>query len=174
MIAVYIILALLVIFIAVLLIRTAMFKPAKTDEKSFEDVEFDRDKAVDNLAALIKCKTVSYRDPALEDDAEFQKLIYLLPELYPNVFKTCTLKKLPDRALLFHWKGRTPGKPAVMMAHYDVVPVVEENWEKPPFEAIIEDGVMWGRGTLDTKITSSPPALSLKTTSTSHSRAEKR
>ena len=153
MIAVYIILALLVIFIAVLLIRTAMFKPAKADEKSFEDVEFDRDKAVDNLAALIKCKTVSYRDPALEDDAEFQKLIYLLPELYPNVFKTCTLKKLPDRALLFHWKGRTPGKPAVMMAHYDVVPVVEENWEKPPFEAIIEDGVMWGRGTLDTKVT---------------------
>ena len=146
-----IILAALLIFIAVILVRTAKFQPKAPPELSTEAVEFDRDKAISSLAELIKCKTISYTDPSLEDDAEFEKLISKLPELYPNVFAKCEFSQLPDRALLFRWAGKSADEPAVLMAHYDVVPVNEENWDKPAFEAIIEDGVMWGRGTLDTK-----------------------
>lgn len=149
----WIILAAVVAFLAVVLIRTAMFKPKDDGKKEYEPVEFDRDAAINSLAELIKCRTVSYYDHTLEDDAEFEKLIGKLPELFPNVVKTCPLMRFEDRGLLFHWKGRGDGKPAVLMAHYDVVPVEEENWTHPAFEAEISDGIMWGRGTLDTKVT---------------------
>ncbi len=149
----YAILGAVVLFFAVVLIRTAMFKPKAQPPISDEEVEFDREKTVQALSALVKCKTISYNDKSMEDDGQFQKLIDLLPHLYPNVAKNCELTKLPDRALLFKWTGKSSAAPSVMMAHYDVVPVNEDGWEKPPFAAIIEDGVMWGRGTLDTKVT---------------------
>lgn len=149
----WIILALVVAFLAVVLIRAAMFKPKDSGKKDFEEVEFDRAAAVNALGELVKCRTVSYNDHTLEDDAEFEKLIGKLPELYPNVVKTCPMQRFEERGLLFHWKGKGDGKPSVLMAHYDVVPVEEENWTHPAFDAEIVDGVMWGRGTLDTKVT---------------------
>ena len=145
--------ALVVVFLAVVTVRTLRFTPKPQPELSREEVRFDRDAAVDALAQLVRCKTVSYNDHSLEDESEFQKLISLLPRLYPDVMETCEFRQLPDRALLLRWPGKSPGDPSVMMAHYDVVPVNEEAWDKPPFDAILEDGVLWGRGTLDTKVT---------------------
>ncbi len=149
----YIILGLVAGFVTVLLFRALIFKPKAQPAVSQEAVSFNQAAAMDALAKLVQCKTVSNVDPALEDNAEFDKLISMLPELYPHVFDACALQQLPDRALLFRWPGKSEAAPSVMMAHYDVVPVEEDKWEKPPFAAIIEDGVMWGRGTLDTKVT---------------------
>ncbi len=141
----------LIVFVAVILIRAAAFKPKDQPKADSTPVDFDREAAVDALAELVKCKTVSYMDPALEDDAEFEKLIGKLPALYPHVFATCEFTRFPDRSLLFRWKGRNEGASAVLMAHYDVVPVDESGWDKPAFEGITQDGCLWGRGTLDTK-----------------------
>lgn len=149
----WIILALIAAFLAVVLVRAAMFKPKDGAKRELEEVEFDRAAAVDALGELVRCRTVSYNDPSLEDDVEFEKLIGKLPELYPNVIKTCPMQRFEDRGLLLRWQGRGVGKPSVLMAHYDVVPVEEENWTHPAFDAEIADGVMWGRGTLDTKVT---------------------
>ena len=149
----YIIAAVVALFFCVILLRAAMFNPKAQPAAGTEEVDFDREAAVKSLQALIRCKTVSYNDPALEDDGEFEKLIASLPGLYPRVFDVCSVNRLPDRGLLFRWPGKSDGEPSVMMAHYDVVPVDEEKWEKPPFAAVIEDGVLWGRGALDTKVT---------------------
>ena len=145
--------AALLLFVAVLVIRACSFKPKAQPEADAEEIIFDKERAAAALCELVKCKTVSYRDSSLEDDAEFEKLIALLPSLYPSVHKTCEFTRLPDRGLLFRWRGKSDAAPAVMMAHYDVVPVNEDLWDLPAFEAIVKDGCIWGRGTLDTKIT---------------------
>ncbi len=146
-------LVLLVAFFAVIIGRTLAFKPQKQPKTVDEEVGFDREKAISNLQTLVRFKTVSNADPSLEDDGEFEGLINKLPELYPKVFETCEFMRFPDRGLLFRWRGKEEGAPSVLMAHYDVVPVNEDMWEKPPFDGILEDGVLWGRGTLDTKVT---------------------
>ena len=154
MIILYLLIAVLVILAAVVIGRTVKFKAPAGEKKETQSVEYDSDKAVSNLQALVRCRTVSYYDHSLEDNAEFDKLIGLLPELYPNFWKTCPLTRFDGRGLLFKWEGKKHDEASVMMAHYDVVPVNESGWTKPPFDALIdENGIMWGRGTLDTKNT---------------------
>ena len=51
---------------------------------------------------------------------------------------------------------RIPGrdrtkKPLLLLNHLDVVPVDRKAWQLDPFAAIIRDGDIWGRGTMDMK-----------------------
>lgn len=150
---IYSILVIFIVFIAILVYRTLKFKPYDKETREVEDIDFNSDKAITNLQKLVKCKTISYFDHSLEDDKEFKKLVNMLPKLYPNVCKSLKLTTFDGRALLFYWKGRKKGNPAVFMAHYDVVPVQEDEWSKPAFDGLIENGILWGRGSLDTKVT---------------------
>ena len=141
------------LFILIIIVRALMFTPKVIQNEQFEEITFDKEKATANLVELIKCKTVSYKNSELEDEKEFQKFLSHLPKLYKNVYKVCEITEFDDRGLLFLWKGVEKGDPAVFMSHYDVVPVNEDSWDKPPFDAVIEDGKLYGRGALDTKVT---------------------
>ncbi|MBR2340327.1 MAG: M20/M25/M40 family metallo-hydrolase [Clostridia bacterium] len=143
--------AVLLALVGVVVVRTLMFKPTPCEKKQYETLEFDGDKAVNDLAEMIKCKTVSSNDKSLEDEAEFDKFKALLPKLFPNIHEKCEFEAVGDRGLLYRYKGESSDAPTVLMAHFDVVSVEQDKWDKPAFDAIIEDGVMWGRGTLDTK-----------------------
>ncbi len=142
---------LLLIFIAVILIRAIMFRPHQELEVASDEVILNEEKIVADMVDMIRCKTVSYRDEELVDRGEFAKFEALLQERFPLVHQACTFEKIGKTGLMYHLKGEKSDEPSVFMAHYDVVPVTEEGWEKPAFDGIIEDGVIWGRGTLDTK-----------------------
>lgn len=143
--------ALLVILVLVLVIRALAFVPEKREIEKVAPIFINNEKAVSDLAEMIKCKTVSSNDKSLEDESEFERFVALLPKLFPLVYEKCTLENPSDRSLLFKWEGKCHDAPTVLMSHYDVVSVVEEDWEKPPFDGVQENGVLWGRGTLDTK-----------------------
>ena len=144
----------LVIFVLVLVIRTLSFKPRSDEDVNFEPLFVDADKAADDLSQMIRCKTVSDKVRENEDESEFLKFNELLPRLFPEVFKTCTLETPSDRSILIKWQGKSSNAPTVLMSHYDVVSATEDMWERPPFSGDIdENGVVWGRGAIDTKVT---------------------
>ena len=149
----WLILSLVAVFVLVLVIRTLRFKPAPQDPVPDAPVVLDEEKIVRDMQDMIRCKTVSNRDRSRMDMAEFEKFHRLLAERFPLIHQRCTLQKLGHTGLLYHLPGKTHSKVGVCMAHYDVVPAEEADWDKPAFEGILENGILWGRGTLDTKVT---------------------
>lgn len=147
----YIILGLIAVWIAVVLIRTMLFKPYPEPEMVEEKVNLNEEKIVRDMSDMIQCKTVSYQDKSLIDWKEFERFQLLLKERFPRVHEVCSLEKIGDTGLLYYLKGKKSDAPRVLMAHYDVVPVEEKDWDKPAFDGLVEDGFIWGRGTLDTK-----------------------
>lgn len=147
----FIILLIILVFIAVLLIRAALYRPFPEPEMMQGEIRVDEAKIVQDMSDLIKCKTISYQDKSLIDWKEYEKLHELLRERFPRVHEACTLEKIGNTGLLYLLKGKSDQCPRVCMSHYDVVPINEAGWDKPAFEGLVEDGMIWGRGTLDTK-----------------------
>jgi acetylornithine deacetylase/succinyl-diaminopimelate desuccinylase-like protein len=58
----------------------------------------------------------------------------------------------PNRAnLVARLKGNGSKRPVLLLAHTDVVAVDTEKWPVDPFGAVMKDGYVWGRGTVDDK-----------------------
>ncbi len=147
----YAIPVIIVLFLSVLIIRALMFVPKKSELGEISSVDVNCEKAAHDLAEMVKCKTISHFDQAEDDAAEFERFEKLLPNLFSRVFEKCSFEKVGERGILIKWQGASSDSPSVFMSHYDVVSVEQNDWTKPAFDGIIENGVLWGRGTLDTK-----------------------
>ncbi|MEC5191712.1 MULTISPECIES: hypothetical protein [unclassified Arthrobacter] len=102
------------------------------------------------LAELVQFRTVSSRLERGADPAEFEGFIAALARLYPGVHATLELERVNGHALLFRWPGTgadPAARPAVLMAHYDVVPAGDPDaWTRPPFSGHNDGTYLWGRG----------------------------
>lgn len=156
-----IIIALLLIWLTLILIRAVLKKTVRGKSCPMPNFEpstrTDPEEAARRLAELIRCRTTAPpsasgdQEPA--DYSEFKKIRQLLKQFYPLTHQTLTRELVNSHSMLYHWPGRNDEKPLLLMAHYDVVPADESGWEQPPFGGIINNGIIWGRGALDTKVT---------------------
>lgn len=143
--------AVCILFLLILIIRALRFTPLKSIPKAQDTITIDTDTIVQRFSKLIQCKTISNRESTKTNIEEFHKVHSLIQEFYPEIFKTCEFTSILDTGLLFKWQGKKSDAPVVLMSHYDVVPASETEWLKPPFAGLVENGELWGRGTLDTK-----------------------
>lgn len=116
---------------------------------------FTDENAYERLAAAIRIPTVSFEDRTRCDTLAFLRLHELLRQQYPLTHRVLSRVIINRYSLLYEWKGAdTLLKPAILMAHMDVVPVEKESeseWIYPPFEGMVDTEAIWGRGSLDDK-----------------------
>ncbi|MDE6413288.1 MAG: M20/M25/M40 family metallo-hydrolase [Eubacterium sp.] len=155
MVVLWVILAVLALFIIITLIRAVFYKSEKAVAEVFEDELVHAERAQENLSKAIRIKTISHEDESLTDWNEFDKFHCFLREAFPLVHKNLEIEKISRASLLFYWKGTDESlEPIAFLAHQDVVPVAEgteNDWEHPAFDGYNDGAFIWGRGALDMK-----------------------
>jgi carboxypeptidase PM20D1 len=147
--------AVVVILIAVLIGRALGAGSMQIAVPSAPPLTIDRQPALARFARAIQFRTVSFenRAPSGEHDA----FVAWLAQAYPRVHASLRREVVNGKSLLFTWSGSDPAlAPVLLMGHYDVVPVepgTESKWEQPPFSGAVSGGYVWGRGTIDDKLT---------------------
>ncbi|GAA5829218.1 hypothetical protein JCM3766R1_001022 [Sporobolomyces carnicolor] len=126
-----------------------------------EDAEYAAE-VISKLQGAVKIRTESFDDmkhtPA--EEPRFSVMADLhkyLEDTFPAIYDKLQVEKVQEYGLLITWKGKDEGKPVVLMAHQDTVPVLaatEKSWTYPPFSAHRDsDDWIWGRGVADCKNT---------------------
>jgi len=112
------------------------------------------------LSQAVQYDTSSYDDlgPVTGPSADpywnltFPPFHKFLETSFPVIWEKAEVTVVHEHALLVVVEGkRWERKPAVFMAHMDVVPVepaTAGEWTWPPFGGNIKDGYVWGRGCL--------------------------
>ena len=153
---------LLVVLAVIVAVRTLMVPSKQIGRLAHTPELIDEQKTAQDLAGAIPFRTISYEGGGTDTQKQETQEAFVgfhayLEKTFPLVFATLDHEQIGVNNLLFTWKGSEPSlKPVVFLAHQDVVPVeegTEGKWAHPPFSGEIAEGFIWGRGTLDDKMT---------------------
>ena len=144
----------LALLIVILLARTFTPGVSQSAGESF-DFKPDGERVTRLMSNAVKFKTISYgRDKPTSGKALLAFIDYLERQ-FPLVHKNLKREIVNKYSLLYTFEGTGDEKPVIFLGHHDVVPVIpgtEGDWKQPPFEGLVSDGFIWGRGTLDNKV----------------------
>lgn len=144
------------LLIAVLLLRTVAASSTQVPVTPQTFSVGDTEGVVKRLAEAVRFPTIATVDPADLDPAPFDGFQAWIAQTYPGVSGVLRREVVAGHSLLYTWKGLDPTLPPVLLlAHQDVVPVEAStlpDWEQPPFGGVVADGWIWGRGTMDDKV----------------------
>src|SRR3981189_1407880 len=118
-------------------------------------VAVDPQAAAARLSEAIRFRTISsYEKPDQHADA-LRGMRAHIEKSFPAFLAAAKREIVGRYSLLYTWAGSDPrAQPIAFLAHQDVVPVApgtEKDWQQPPFDGVISDGFIWGRGSWDDK-----------------------
>jgi carboxypeptidase PM20D1 len=118
-------------------------------------VQVDAQAVAARLAEAIRFRTVSsYEKPEQHADA-LRGMQAHIQKSFPAFHAAAKREIVADYSLLYVWEGSDPKvQPIALLAHQDVVPVApgtDKDWRHPPYDGVITDGFIWGRGSWDDK-----------------------
>jgi len=149
------ILALVLLLAGTIAARTALFTSVQLAPQPREALAVDQEQAVARFAKALTFKTISHQIPWEFRGSEFTEFHAFLAASFPAAHAALQREVVSDYSLFYTWPGSDPAlPPIVLLAHMDVVPVdagSAEAWTHPPFDGVVADGRVWGRGALDDK-----------------------
>lgn len=118
-------------------------------------LSIDQTAVVNRLAGAIRFRTVTSDGEARVAPDVWPTFHAYLAAGFPLIEKNLHREAVANDSLLYTWTGTRPDLPPVILtAHMDVVPAAEDTlaqWTHPPFDGVVTDAAIWGRGTLDDK-----------------------
>jgi carboxypeptidase PM20D1 len=117
--------------------------------------QVDEQAAAARLSEAIRFQTISnFLNPDSDADA-LRDLQAHMAKSFPAFHAATKREVVANYSLLYTWEGSDPkAVPIALLAHQDVVPVAPgtaKDWQQPPFDGVIADGFIWGRGSWDDK-----------------------